>query len=149
MTRSQVQIKTPSIEKVEYKTGNKERPIIHSMLGKVDVGGVNQVLAALDDNVGEKFQDEASIISRNILRLEEECRRSVDRVGKLKLKLKETVEKTFEMKRIRGVQSNLQSAVDVVTKKRKLEKDQEEELNCSMTTNLDDDSPLFSSQESL
>ena len=146
MTRSQVQIETPSMEKVEYKTGNKERPIIHSMLGEVDVGGVNQVLAALDDNVGEKFRDEASIISRNILRLEEECRGSVEKIGKLKLKLKETVEKTAEMKRIRGVQSNLQSAVDVVTKKQKLEKSEEEELNCSMTTNLDD-SPLLSSQE--
>lgn len=149
---TEVQIKTPSIDKIEYKAGNSQRPIMDSVMGSVDIGGLDQIVDALENNVGDRFKYETSIISQNILRLEEECRSSVETIEKLKLKLHETYEKTSEMKKIRGVQSNLQTAVEVVTNKIKLDKSDEdifvdEDLNSSMTTNLD--SPLFSSQESL
>ena len=58
----EVQIKTPSIDKIEYKAGNRPRPFIDSLMESVDFGGLDLVVDALENNVGDRFKDEASII---------------------------------------------------------------------------------------
>jgi len=109
----QVQIVTPSIEKIKYRQAtDRQGSAVDSMMRGVKIEGLDEVISSLGENVEEQFLDRAATLSRNIISLEEPYINYMDSIRKLKRKIAEAAEKTAKLKKIRGIQSNLETALE-------------------------------------
>ena len=102
--------------------------------------------------MSKRLKAEASNLSTSITSLEKKCSERLEKIKKLQLKLSRVVENTRELKKIRGIQSNLETAVEQVTNMEQVEVGGgdalvDDNFNSSMTTNIDspekDLSPSF------
>ena len=160
-----VEIVTPCMEKIRYKMANTRKgSIINSLMEDVQSDGVKEVLISMEESISPKFHQEASSLSKEILSLEEACRAMSERIESAKRKLDEKLENSVELKKIRGIQSDLDTALEWVINdvnmniRGDLQEEEEAELailedhplDSSMTTNVDNESPdlLPSSQNS-
>ena len=150
-----VQIMTPCMEKIGYKMATtRDDSAIKSLMWEVESDGVQEVLTCMENNIMPKFEQSVNSLSRKIICLEEASRAKSERNKEAKRKLDEKYENSLQLKKIRGIQSDLETAVELVMKdvnmniKGDLEEDEDElaileddDLDSSMITNVDNESP--------
>ena len=160
----EVEIMTPCVEKIRYKAATtRNSSIVNLLMEDVKLDGVGEALVSMQESISPKFQQRAKSLSKKIISLEEASRIKSERNRAAKRKLDEKYENSLELKKIRGVQSDLETAVGFVMQdvnmniKDGMEEDvdelailEDDDLDSSMTTNVDNESPdlIPDSQES-
>ena len=127
---------------------------INSLMGEVESEGVQEVLTSMRRTISPNFEQRAKGLSQKIISLEKAIRTKSERNKEAKRKLDEKYENSLQLKKIRGIQSDLETAVELVMKdvnmniKGDLEEDEDElaileddDLDSSMITNVDNESP--------
>ena len=150
-----VQIMTPCMEKIGYKMATtRDDSAIKSLMWEVESDGVQEVLTCMENNIMPKFEQSVNSLSRKIICLEEASRAKSERNKEAKRKLDEKIENSRELQKIRGIQSDLETALGLILKdvnmniKDNIEEDvdelailEDDDLDISMTTNVDNESP--------
>ena len=150
-----VQIMTPCMEKIGYKMATtRDDSAIKSLMWEVESDGVQEVLTCMENNIMPKFEQSVNSLSRKIICLEEASRAKSERNKEAKRKLDEKIENSRELQKIRGIQSDLETALGLILKdvnmnvKDNIEEDvdelailEDDDQDISMTTNVDNESP--------
>ena len=147
----EVDIKTPCMEKIRYKVAStRNGSIINSLMEDVKSDGVGEVLVSMQKSINPKFKQRASSLAKKIISLEEASRAKSEEIEKAKRKRDEKFENSFELKKIRGIQSDFETALgwamaDVNMNIQEHVDDDElailtdDPLNSSLTTNVDNE----------
>ena len=155
-----VQIMTPCMEKIGYKVAtSRNGSNISSLMKEVESEGVKESLASMKNNISPNFEQKANSLSKKIISLEEASRAKSEDIIEAKRKLDEKFENSLQLKKIRGIQSDLETAVGWVMKdvNMNIQDDvgelailENDPLNSSMTTNVVNEIPDLppSSQDS-
>ena len=147
----EVEIMTPCVEKIRYKAATTRNSSIANLLMEdVQLDGVGEALVSMQESISPKFQQRAKSLSKKIISLEEASRAKSQKIKGAKRKLEEKLENSFELKKIKGIQSDLVTALGWVMKdvNMNIQDDvnelailEDDPLNSSMTTNVDNESP--------
>ena len=146
-----VEIRTPCMEKIRYRMAtSRNGSSINSLMEKVQSEGIKEALVSMERSISPKFLQKANSLSKNISILEQASRDKSKKIQEAKRKLDEKFENSFELKKIRGINSDLETAMGLIMKdvNMNIQDDLEEEevatleedlLNNSMTTNVDNE----------